>query len=458
MDLFNLSARLTLDRTSYEAALRSSTVLTKEGTNQIKAKFKEMSDSNVAEMQKIIKAFRDGTITFDEYKKKIDEIRSAQSKLDNESQQLGITTQKSGLAAVAGWAAVATAIVAVIKKIGDLAMATANYADQIGDLAEKWGFTTQQIQEFDYWATQNGTTLEGLLTGMRGLVNQAQAGSDAFNKLGVSVRDSSGNLKDQRTLFLDTITALQGVENQTERNALQFDIFGRAGIELGQVINLTGDQLEALSQKAQDYGLIISDEAIKKSSDFNDELDTLKKQFQSLVAEMLAGTPESEEKFRLFMQNMEETIQKYLPVFTKFIIRFGMAVTRGLIEALPQMIDALFDAIFEINWLELGLKIGESIVKGILNAIWNSIQWIFGKGWLWNDAPAVSVDNTSTDTALSSITTTSVGERTTKVDETLDITLSVESDGTVAGQQNLDIISDMMTDKINKALGDMVNG
>ena len=38
------------------------------------------------------------------------------------------------------------------------------------------------------------------------------------------------------------------------------------------------------------------------------------------------------------------------------------------------------------------------------------------------------------------------------------ITLNVESDGTVAGQQNLDVISDMLTDKIDKILGDKING
>ena len=263
MNLLNLFAKLTLDKSDYERQL---------------AEAKKKSEEFAEETEKKIKI-------------------------------------KTALA----WVAVATAIAGTIKKIYDLATATANYADQIGDLAEKWGFTTQQIQEFDYWATQNGTTLEGLLTGMRGLVNNAQAGSEAFNRLGVSVRDSAGNFKDQRTLFLETITALQQVENQTERNALQFDVFGRAGIELGQVINLTGQQLEDLSQKAQDYGLIISDEAIKKSSDFNDELDTLKKQFQSLVAEMLAGTPEAEAKFEEFTKNLEDKFRKYLPQFTKFI-------------------------------------------------------------------------------------------------------------------------------------------
>lgn len=402
MDIFNLFAKLTLDKSDYE-----------KGIEQAKAKGEEFAEH---------------------------------------------TDKKVKVKSVIAWTAIATAVIGVTKKIYDLARSTANYADQIGDLAEKWGFTTQQIQEFDYWATQNGTTLEGLLTGMRGLVNNAQAGSEAFNRLGVSVRNSAGNFKDQRTLFLETITALQQVENQTERNALQFDVFGRAGIELGQVINLTGQQLEDLSQKAQDYGLIISDEAIKKSSDFNDELDTLKKQFQSLVAEMLAGTPEAERKFEEFTKNLEDKFRKYLPQFTKFLVQILGLVVVEIIRQLPTIIQSLFDAILDLDWFKLGLDIAWEILKGLAKALWEGIQTIFGKGWLWGGNDGVDVNNTTTDNALSSITTTNVAERTTKVDETLEITLNVESDGTVASSQNLDVISDMLTDKIDKLLGDKING
>ena len=304
MNLFNLAAKITLDKNDYE-----------KGIEEAKKKGEEFTEH---------------------------------------------TDKKVKAKSVVAWAAVAAAVVAVTKKIADLAKTTVDYADQIGNLAEKWGFTTQQIQEFDYWATQNGTTLESLLTGMRGLVNQAQAGSDAFNQLGVSVRDSSGNLKDQRTLFLETITALQQVENQTERNALQFDVFGRSGIELGRIINLTGDELDALSQKAEDYGLIISDEAIKKSMDFNDELDTLKRQFRSVVAEMLSGSPEAEEKFNLLMESLKDKIQKYLPNFVKFLVKFLGQLVAGIANALPDIIDALFEAIYSTGLSWVGILLGKS--------------------------------------------------------------------------------------------------
>lgn len=397
----------------------------------------------------------------DDYNAKIEEAKK-------KGQDLADTTKKKhAVSMAAGWAAVAAAIVAVIKKMADLALATAKYADQVGDLAEQWGFTTKQIQEFDYWATQNGTTLESLLTGMRGLVNQAEAGSSAFEKLGVSVKNADGTFKDQRTLFLETMTALQGVKDQVQRNALQFEIFGRAGIQLGAIINKSGAELEALSQKAEDYGLIISEKAIKASSDFNDELDTLKRQFQSTIAELLAGDPnEAYRKFEMFMDNLLEKLDNYLPKFLKFVVRFGMKV----IEEIPKLIEPLIvtaieeivDWLTRLDWATILVKVQVAIIKGLLGGIVNTVKRVLS-GEIFQDIFSNTQDNVQwfmdqPKDFMNIITSANVSEKTTKVDEKLDITLSVESDGTVAGQQNLDVISDLLTDKINKALGDMVNG
>ena len=395
-----------------------------------------------------------GKLTLDtsDYDAKINEAK-------NKGEDLAKNTKnKVSPMAVAGWTAIAVAIVGVIKKMGDLALATANYADQVGDTAEKWGFTTKEIQEFDYWATQNGTTLQSLLTGMRGLVNQAEAGSSAFAKLGVAVRNNDGTFKDQRTLFLETMNALQGVDDQIQRDALQFEIFGRAGIELGQVINKSGDELEKLSQRAEDYGLIISEEAIQKSSDFNDELDILKRQFQSLVAEMLADTPEAQRKFEEFTNNLEEMIRKYLPTFIRFLSKMAGVVVVEIIRQLPVLIESIFDAILDLDWYKLGMEISWEILKGLAKTLWEGVQMIFGKGWLWGTDNGIEVNNTSTESALNALTTTSVNERTTKTEESLEVTMKVESDGTVASEQNLDVMSELIVERINKAMGDMING
>ena len=387
------------------------------------------------------------TLDDSDYKQKIEKAKEDGKKLAKDSKD---TTKASAL----GWLAVATAVVAVINKVKDLIVSTAQYADQIGDIAQKWGFTTQQIQEFDYWATMSGTTLESLLTGMRGLVNQAEAGAGAFAKLGVSVKNADGSLKDQRTLFLETIDALQKVENQTERNALQFEIFGRAGIELGQVINRNAEELNALSREAENLGIILSDEAIAQAGEFNDKIDQIKLSFKGAMAEMFAGTPEANEKFEAFLDNIEERIKEWMPKFVEIFSKLLVRLVETLVRMLPELVGTFTDALMEVNWFEVGWNIIKAILKGAWEGIKNSFLVTIGKGWLWGtDEDSNSADLSTTTTAISTINNVGSLEKTEKIDETLDITLRVEGDGTAVSEQNLNIVSDLVVGKINEILG-----
>lgn len=298
MNVFNLFAKLGLDRTEYE-----------EGLKDAKQQGKEFADD---------------------------------------------TKKKIGIISADAWTNLASKVLSVGKAIMQTSLDTINYADQIGDLAGKWGFTTKEIQEFDYWATMNGTTLESLLTGMRGLVNQAEAGASAFDKLGVKVRNNDGTFKGQRQLFLETIDALNKMTDQTERNALQFEIFGRAGIELGQVIGRDASELEALSQQAEDFGIILEEDTIAKAGDFNDVLDRLKLQGKSAFAGLITGAEDSEEAFDEYLNNLLDGIDMLAP---------------ALEEAGSKLLGAFL----------------KGLGKGIVQSLEGALRISVGEGWLWGE-------------------------------------------------------------------------
>lgn len=376
MELFNLTARLGLDTSSYERELE-----------RAKQKGKEFADHTDKEVK-----------------------------------------TKSVLA----WTAIITAVVALTKKIVDLGKATIDYADNIQDMADKWGISTRQLQEFEYWATLNGTTMEAMLNAMTRLTNQAQVNASAFKELGISVKNENGELKDQKQLFLEVVNALNKVENQTRKNALQFDIFGRSGNEIAQVIKQGADNLQQLSDEAESLGIILSEKTIKSAGDFNDEMDRLRMQGRSAFAELIAGADGAEAKFDDFIANLEEKIEILAPIFAQLGQRLATEILKG-------------------------------IVKGLADRFWKVLQFSVGKGWLWDRDEKIFTNDwlftpMGDTTTTASITNSVVNERTTTVNESLDISLSVESDGTVAGDKNLDTISDLMVEKINKALGDMVNG
>lgn len=336
------------------------------------------------------------TLDTSDYDKKINEVKT-------ETNNVAKTTQKSTVKSAIAWGAVATAVVAVVSKVKDLIVETANYADQIGDLAEKWGFTTREIQEFDYWATMSGTTLDSLLTGMRGLVNQAEAGSDAFYKLGVSVRNADGSLKDQKTLFLETIDALQKIDNQTERNALQFEVFGRAGIDLGQIINRDSSELAQLSQEAENLGIILSDNTIAMAGNFNDTLDQIRLSFKSVFAELIGGAEDAPKKFEAFLESLAKQVEQWLPQLLAVVIQLFpkiLAITMKLIAQIPTM---LMDALTQVNWLEFFVDFFKGFVESLVATVKNMVELLFGKGWLWGKNTQTGTDTSAFKESMTSL-------------------------------------------------------
>lgn len=336
------------------------------------------------------------TLDTSDYDKKINEVKT-------ETNNVAKNTQKSTVKSAIAWGAVATAVVAVVSKVKDLIVETANYADQIGDLAEKWGFTTREIQEFDYWATMNGTTLDSLLTGMRGLVNQAEAGSDAFDKLGVSVRNADGSLKDQKTLFLETIDALQKIDNQTERNALQFEVFGRAGIDLGQIINRDSSELAQLSQEAENLGIILSDNTIAMAGNFNDTLDQIRLSFKSVFAELIGGAEDAPKKFEAFLESLAKQVEQWLPQLLAVVIQLFpkiLAITMKLIAQIPTM---LMDALTQVNWLEFFVDFFKGFVESLVATVKNMVELLFGKGWLWGKNTQTGTDTSAFKESMTSL-------------------------------------------------------
>jgi len=115
-------------------------------------------------------------------------------------------------------------------------------------------------------------------------LNEAQAVSEvtltgaalAFDKLGVKVVDSNGNLRDSKVVMQEAFDALGKVGNETERDALAMEIFGKSGMELNPIIKAGGNALNELSEEARANGAVMSNEAVAGLDSFGDTIDNIK--------------------------------------------------------------------------------------------------------------------------------------------------------------------------------------
>ena len=166
---------------------------------------------------------------------------------------------------------------------------TAAYTDNIDKMSQKLGISRKAYQEWDYILSQNGASIDSMKMGMKTLTNSidkvSQSGDTAgtaFERLGISYDQLQG--KSQEEVFEMTITALQGVQDETERAALANQLFGRSGQELAPLLNAGAGSVEELKQKAHELGLVLDDETIDAGVNMTDALDTMHRAFTTMGA------------------------------------------------------------------------------------------------------------------------------------------------------------------------------
>ena len=114
--------------------------------------------------------------------------------------------------------------------------------------------------------------------------------------LGLSAIDSTA-MKSQEQMFDDTVTALMRLPEGAEKSRLAFELFGKAGTELMPMLNGAEGSVEALKERANELGLVMSDEAVDAGVLFGDTMDDLKGAFTSL------GTKLGAEVMPMFIKN-----------------------------------------------------------------------------------------------------------------------------------------------------------
>ena len=270
----------------------------------------------------------------------------------------------TGIKTAAKWGA---AIAGATTAAGTAIMATANKAAAAGDnidkMSQKIGISRQAYQELDFICSQSGTSVDSLQMGIKTLTNQMQSASIGtksavamFEQLGISIYDTNGQLKDQETMMWEAMSALQAVENQTEKAALATDLFGKSGSELMPLLNGAEGSIESMKQQAHELGLVLSDEFVDESVKFTDTMDQFKRSVTSAGIKIASTFLPHIQKFGdMLVKNMPK-LQEFASVISDKIgdaIEWASKKIKNFKKIMSEAHDYLCDTVyfgFEAVW------------------------------------------------------------------------------------------------------------
>ncbi|MEG1686641.1 MAG: hypothetical protein RR276_02025 [Angelakisella sp.] len=253
---------------------------------------------------------------------KADLIKTTSALKDNEKSMGSFTeTIKGSKKELTALAAVVGGIVAGLAK---MTVDTAKTADEILTLSSTTGISTEELQKMRYAeglldVSQNtmSDSMTKLTRNMDAARNGTKAQEDAFKKLRVQYKDGK-ELRDVNEVFYDSIDALGRVKNETERDALAMQLFGKSAKELNPLIEQGSKRLRELGVEAENMGYVMSTDTLDAFGALDDAMERFDKQGETLKNSLaLAMLP--------LLTALFETIGKIpVPVLQMIVVITGL--------------------------------------------------------------------------------------------------------------------------------------
>lgn len=168
--------------------------------------------------------------------------------------------------------------------IGGLSVKASSTADEINTMSKVYGISTADLQKYaraselvDVSVEAIGKAQVKLKKNMASASNGTKSTAEAFGKLGVNITDSNGALRNQDEVFQETISALGSMTNETERDALAMQIFGRSASELNPLIEDMGKTYANVMNTFENNNLeLVDQKTLDNANRFRDSLDMIK--------------------------------------------------------------------------------------------------------------------------------------------------------------------------------------
>jgi len=295
-----------------------------------------------------------------------DKAQSSIDKITNKGKEADVSLgQKFGNIAKNA-VAIGSAVVGAASVVGGglmrMVMSSSDTLGALDDAAQRVGMTAEAYQEWAYVAKQSGLEVGKLEAAMKkqqtvfsDAVNGSKTASAAYSALGIDIT----KIGTASEAFDVVMARLSQMDDETQRNAIANDLFGKSYADLIPVLNQGADGMNNIKQEAHDLGGVISNEAVQGAADFGDAIERLKTGFAGMSNNLMAG-------LMPVAQTIVDMLVEYMPQINTMFQSMAPMLTSLFENLLPPLINLaqmLLPSIIELVNMVL------PILMDVLNAI-----------------------------------------------------------------------------------------
>jgi phage-related protein len=350
----------------------------KEAQRSLDASGVDKTSSEYMEVRRNIIQAESQAKYFNAELKKTEAAISPLGKLGSQFQDVGgkITAAGHALAPLSKLGA------AVAGGLGALAVKAGRAADDLNTLSKTSGINTQQLQLYAASADLVDVSVEDMAKSQtklkKNMLSASQGTGDAaraFDMLGVNVKGADGHLRNQDEVFQEVIQKLGTMSNETERDALAMQIFGKSATALNPMIEDMGKTYKLVTDTMKKNKIkFVDQETLDQANAFNDQIDIMKfiatTAFQQigskLAAYLVPAITKVQEVFSHFMGIISNLSGRTLAIITG--IGGGFAVIAPTLLIVGGLITKMGVAFSGLSKIMPGLGAGLKGVFGFLKA------------------------------------------------------------------------------------------
>lgn len=231
---------------------------------------------------------------------------------------------------------------------------SAAVGDEIAKTASKLGVGVVALQRMEHHAGLSGVATSQFRDSLRFLLNAAGEAADGvgtakdtFVKLGISVKDGSGKIKDAETLMGEIADAMSRVTDENRRVTIAQDLFGRSGANMINMLKDGSSAMRSAGDEAEALG-VITEEQARAAESFNDNMARLQ---------------------RVVTQVGHALANELLPHFDGFLVQLKDLA----LEAKPGIIAWFKNAVTELGEVLPGLM---SATWSVVKAVGSFVAWV----------------------------------------------------------------------------------
>lgn len=299
---------------------------------------------------------------------KVKKLSGDLKKSDKQAKALGESLKKAsrGIAIAGG---------AILTAGGAIALLTKQTMEQI-DASTKAsravGIQTELYTGLIHVMDLGGVSQESMNSSLKRFarnINDASngigTGKRAFEQLGISIKNSEGELKSQEQLLLEVADNFQKMENGASKTAIAQDIFGRSGADLINVLNGGSKAMQEQLKSAEALGVVFDEKLGAKVEYFNDRLTEVATSIKGFRIQFVSAFSDSNlfDGFIGMFKLLSKTISNFIQSeqFTKYLDHIHNAL-KSMVQPVTAVI-VTFKALSKILW-----NMGQIVIDGLVGS------------------------------------------------------------------------------------------